>query len=211
MLTIDIVCTLFDTTLLRVTMKHIYARISTDDKNQTIATQRTLLLRSHPDALFMYTDEGVSGSSRPDSRKGWNDLISMIKPGDSVHVLEISRISRDLVETLEVFRELAKKGVSIISEREGEFDLNEPDDEFRLSLLASLNRREKGIIQKRVKLGMQAAKARGVHCGRKTTGDKALAEKMLSEGCTVADIVAQTGVSRATVFRMRKQAVQEPF
>lgn len=192
-------------------MKHIYARISTDDKNQTIATQRTLLLRSHPDALFMYTDEGVSGSSRPDSRKGWNDLISMIKPGDSVHVLEISRISRDLVETLEVFRELAKKGVSIISEREGEFDLNEPDDEFRLSLLASLNRREKGIIQKRVKLGMQAAKARGVHCGRKTTGDKAMAEKMLSDGCTVADIVTVTGVSRATVFRMRKQAAQDPF
>lgn len=187
-------------------MKHIYARISTDDKNQTVATQRTLLLRSHPDALFMYTDEGVSGSSRPDSRKGWNDLITMIKPGDSVHVLEISRISRDLVETLEVFRELAKKGVRIISEREGEFDLNEPDDEFRLSLLASLNRREKGIIQKRVKLGMQAAKARGVHCGRKSTGDKNLAEKMLQDNATVADIVNQTGVSRATVFRMRKEA-----
>lgn len=187
-------------------MKHFYARISTDDKKQTIETQRIILKDAHPDALFMYADEGVSGSSRPDSRTGWNQLMSMVQYGDTVHVLEISRISRDLIETIQVFRELARKGVRIISEREGEFDLNEPDDEFRLSLLASLNRREKGIIQKRVKLGMQAAKARGVHCGRKSDGDTATAQKMLAEGHCVPEIVTATGVSRATVYRLKKAA-----
>lgn len=184
-------------------MKHLYARISTDDKKQTIETQRTLLKNAYPDALFLYCDEGVSGSSAPDSRQGWNDLLNSVQPGDSVHVLEISRISRDLIQTLEVFRLLAAKGVTITSEREGTFDLNNPDDEFRLSLLASLNRREKGIIQRRVKLGMEAAKARGVHCGRKSTGDMDSAKTMLQSGVSIADIVAATGVSRATVYRLK--------
>ncbi|MBZ0057462.1 MULTISPECIES: recombinase family protein [unclassified Leclercia] len=186
-------------------MQHIYARISTDDKKQTIETQRTLLKNAYPAALFMYCDEGVSGSSRPDSRTGWNQLVSMLQPGDSVHVLEISRISRDLIETLEVFRQLARMGVTITSEREGTFDLNDPEDEFRLSLLASLNRREKGVIQKRVKLGMAAAKARGVHCGRKSDGDTGLALDLLREGYSVTDTVLKSGVSRATVYRLRKE------
>lgn len=186
-------------------MKHLYARISTDDKKQTIEGQRTLLKNAHPEALYLYADIGVSGSSHPESRQGWNDLMSMIQPGDSVHVLELSRVSRDLIETIETFRKLAKMGVTIVSEREGVFDLTDPEDEFKLSLLASLNRREKGIIQKRVKLGMQAAKARGVHCGRKSDGDMTLAAQMLSEGRTVADIITVTGVSRASVYRLKRE------
>lgn len=184
-------------------MKHFYTRISTDDKKQTTETQRRILMRSHPDCLFMFSDEGVSGSSTPASRKAWNQLLSTVQPGDSVHVLEISRISRDTFETVAVFRELAAMGVTVTSEREGAFDLNNPDDEFRLTLLASLNRREKGIIQQRVKLGMEAAKARGVHCGRKSVGEVELAKVMLRDGVAIPEIVAATGVSRASVYRLK--------
>lgn len=189
-------------------MKHLYARISTDDKNQTIETQRTLLTQAHSDALFMYADAGVSGSSLPSERKGWNDLLSMLKPGDSVIVLELSRISRDLDHARAILKEFAKNNITIISLREGSFNWNNEQDSFNFSLLSLLNEREKRVIQSRVKLGMEAAKQRGIHCGRKSTGDKALAEKMLQENATVADIVAHTGVSRATVFRMRKEASQ---
>lgn len=186
-------------------MKHLYARISTDDKCQDISTQLHLITSQH-EIDMQWTDEGVRGKSNPLERPGFSSMFSILMRGDVVYVMEISRISRDTITTLNLYQQLGKMGVKVVSLADGEFDLSNPDDIFRLTLLAGLNQRESGVMGRRISIGMQRAKAQGVQLGRKSTGNKSLAFQMLSEGCTVADIVAQTGVSRATVFRMRKEA-----
>lgn len=188
-------------------MKALYARISTDDKNQTIETQTHLLTGKYPDALFLFTDEGVRGKSHPTERKGWSDLVASIETCSitEVHVVSISRISRDLMHTFEVFKAMAERGVLLVSESEGTFDLSNPEDEFRLTLLAGLNKRETAVMGKRIKWGMERAKANGVTLGRKTDGDRRLAQKLLSEDCPVAQVISQSGLSRATVYRMKSE------
>jgi len=187
-------------------MKHLYARISTDDKGQDISTQLHLVNSKHK-VDMTWTDEGVRGKSNPLERDGFRSMFSVLMPGDTIYVMEISRISRDTITTLNLYQQLGKMGVKVVSLADGEFDLSDPDDMFRLTIFAGLNQRESGVMGRRISIGMQRAKAQGVELGRKTTGDKAKAAQMLSEGCTVAAIVSQTGVSRATVFRMKKEII----
>lgn len=184
-------------------MNHLYARISTDDRDQKIETQVEFIQMQY-DIDVIWTDEGVRGKSDPLSRDGFSSMHKSLQPGDVVYVVEISRISRQTIKTLSLYAELGAMGVTVVSLSEGKFDLSNPDDYFRLTILAGINQRESQVLGRRVKMGMVAAKARGVHCGRHSGGDMPLAQQMLSEGFTVADIVTKSGVSRATVYRLRK-------
>ncbi|WP_400217261.1 recombinase family protein [Escherichia coli] len=188
-------------------MNHLYARISTDDRDQKIETQIQFIQMQH-DIDVIWTDEGVRGKSDPLSRDGFSSMYKSLQPGDVVYVVEISRISRQTIKTLSLYAELGSMGVTVVSLSEGKFDLSNPDDYFRLTILAGINQRESQVLGRRVKMGMVAAKQRGVHCGRSSDGDMSLAQQMLSEGFTVADIVTKSGVSRATVYRLRKENAQ---
>ena len=67
-----------------------------------------------------------------------------------------------------------------------------------------LNQLERDLISQRTKEGLKSAKARGRNGGRPSKrNDKADTVGLLyREGYKIVDIVKQTGLSRATVYRV---------
>jgi len=191
----------------------IYARVSKADRDsrghqQTVDNQIHQITEAVSDCFMSVCDQGVSGTVHPLKRAGFSRLYSLAKRGDTIVIVGYDRLSRSTVDFLTMLDALNSKGVRLVSLREN-IDTATPQGYLMATQFISFAKYERDLISERTVTALKQRKAAGVQLGRKTTGNKALAEKMLSEGCTVGDIVAQTGVSRATVFRMKKDLDQD--
>ncbi|MGM8355640.1 helix-turn-helix domain-containing protein, partial (plasmid) [Clostridium perfringens] len=79
-----------------------------------------------------------------------------------------------------------------------------PYNSFLLTVMSGLSQLERDLISQRTKEGLKSAKARGRNGGRPSKrNDKADTVGLLyREGYKIVDIVKQTGLSRATVYRV---------
>ena len=70
--------------------------------------------------------------------------------------------------------------------------------------MSGLSQLERDLISQRIKEGLRSEKARGRSGGRPSKrNDKAdTVELLYKEGYKIVDIVKQTGLSRATVYRV---------
>jgi DNA invertase Pin-like site-specific DNA recombinase len=73
-----------------------------------------------------------------------------------------------------------------------------------ITILSAVAQAERARILERTNEGSQAAMDRGVRFGRKPhkASDKALS--MIREGVSAKEVMASTGISRATYFRLKK-------
>lgn len=80
-----------------------YARVSTPA--QKLDSQWDVLSQVGCGKIF---SDHVSG--RKAERPGWDQLMAYVRPGDTVVVTELSRMSRSLMHLLDVVREFEKQG-----------------------------------------------------------------------------------------------------
>lgn len=110
-------------------------------------------------------EQGVSG--KVDYRKRLlGRLLSKTQPGDWVIVSELSRLSRSMVDTFELVKELSRKGVNVFCVKE---NIQIADDALGLMILASFAfaaQIERERISQRTKEALERVKARGVRLGR---------------------------------------------
>ena len=123
--------------------------------------------------------ETVSGSVSSKERK-LSGVLDKMRPGDSLIVTEISRLSRTLLEIMTILNSCIKKGVILYSTKEGyvfQNDINSKVLGFAFGLMAEI---ERNLISMRTKEALARRKQEGKHLGRKK-GDmpkmKILAEK----------------------------------
>lgn len=146
---------------LRVTF---YARVSTgkDEQLNSLDAQKktyTDLIQRNPNWTFVdgYIDEGISGKSL-EGRGGFAQMMEDAKNGlfDLILTKEISRFSRDTVDSLLSTRTLLGYGVGVKFESDGilTFDL---DGELRLTIMSSIAQDELRKISSRVKRGFRSA------------------------------------------------------
>lgn len=188
----------------------IYARVSKADRKQngqaqTVENQIHHISTNVPDCFMSVCDIGVSGTVHPLKRAGFSRLFNLVKRGDTIAIVGYDRLSRNTVDFLTMLDALNAKGVRLVSLREN-IDTATAQGYLMATQFMSWAKYERDLISERTITALKQRKASGVELGRKTTGDKAKASQMLLDGATVAAIVAQTGVSRATVFRMKKEA-----
>lgn len=88
-----------------------YARVSTPGQN--LDSQLDALKQAGCSKVF--TDQ-VSGTT--ESRPGWDQLLAYARPGDTVVVAELSRMTRSLMHLLQVVKDFEDKGIELISLRE---------------------------------------------------------------------------------------------
>lgn len=102
---------------------------------------------------------------------------------------------------------LQKKGVAIISQREG-FDLSTPIGKAMLTMLAAVAELERSNIKARQMAGIQRAKAEGKALGRvKTINDNKVVAWRKDNGASIAATAAQFGISVASVKRACRPVV----
>ncbi|EBA6160021.1 recombinase family protein [Salmonella enterica] len=191
-------------TTTRKPIKVIYARISTDDKGQTIENQRTAILQTgHTDALIMFSDEGVSGATNPTTRPGFSRMLKLLRKGDTIIITAMDRVSRDTVHALTLIKQLYASGIAVVSLREKEIDTTSAIGEMQLTIGMAFATYERKLIGERVKQGLAHARSQGKQLGRPHKPERAKAIELLAQGMPIPEVVAATGLNLRTIYRLK--------
>lgn len=154
---------------LRVTY---YARVSTDKDEQlhSLSAQvryYTEFIQRSPQWIYVegYIDEGISGTS-VGKRENFLRMIKDAQAGhfDFIVTKEISRFSRNTLDSIQYTQELLRCGVGVLFESDNINTLM-PDAELRLTIMSSIAQDEVRKISERVKFGFKRAIENGVVLG----------------------------------------------
>jgi DNA invertase Pin-like site-specific DNA recombinase len=86
-----------------------------------------------------FVDEGVSGTKRDRPQLSEALKIAEKKGCDIIMTHDLSRLSRSVYHTLDIFETLGKSQVGFVSVKEPEFDFTDPSKRFFLTILAAIN------------------------------------------------------------------------
>lgn len=183
-------------------MNIAYVRVSTVEQNT--ARQTEALKQYNIDKWFI---EKVSGKDT--NRPKLKEMMNFVREGDTVYVVDWSRLSRSVVDLLKIIELLDKTGCQLISLKE-QFNTKTTTGKLLLNLIASINQFERENLLLRQKEGIAVAKEKGLYKGRKP---KEFNQQYLNEvlqavrnkSITVVKASELLGVSRATVYNLLKR------
>jgi len=143
-----------------------YIRVSTD--KQDLDKQRHLLLEyAQREQLLINEFIHVEVSSRKSTKeRRIDELRSKLQNGDILLVAELSRLGRNMLETLNIINELGENGISIIFIRQPELSTTGPHTKLLLAIYSYFAEAEREYISIRTKQGLAAARAKGRRLGR---------------------------------------------
>lgn len=143
-----------------------YIRVSTD--KQDLLKQKHLILEFAQKNQFLVNEFiEVEISSRKDKAERKIDfLINELKKGDILLVAELSRLGRNMLETLNIINELSEKGIVIKFIRQPELSTDGSHTKLLLAIYSYFAESEREFISLRTKQGLNAAKASGIKLGR---------------------------------------------
>jgi DNA invertase Pin-like site-specific DNA recombinase len=143
-----------------------YIRVSTD--HQDLSKQKHLLLEySQQQRLIIDEFVEVEVSSRRSTKeRRIDELLSKLGTGDRLLVAELSRLGRNMLETLNIINELSEKGISITFVRQPELSTTGSHAKLLLAIYSYFAEAEREFISIRTKQGLAAARAQGKQLGR---------------------------------------------
>jgi DNA invertase Pin-like site-specific DNA recombinase len=151
-----------------LTMKVLgYIRVSTD--HQDLSKQKHLLLeysQQHKLLIDEFIEIEISSRRNPKERR-IDELLAKLEQGDRLLVAELSRLGRNMLETLNIINQLAQKGITIIFIRQPELSTTGSHANLLLAIYSYFAESEHEFISVRTKQGLAAARAQGVQLGRR--------------------------------------------
>ena len=145
-----------------------YARVSTNAHEQKKSLQNQVehfeqYIKENPNWTYVdgYVDDGITGTSDI-KRDNFMKMIEDARRGkfDLIVTKEISRFSRNTLDSIKYTRELLSYGVSVLFVNDN-INTAMPDSELRLTIMASMAQDEIRRLSERVKFGMNQAIERG--------------------------------------------------
>lgn len=143
-----------------------YIRVSTD--KQDLEKQKHALL-SYAQAQKIVIQEFIHAevSSRKSSKERKIDaLLEKLSRGDLLLVTELSRLGRNMLETLNLINELSDMGIKISFVNQPELSTTASHAKLLLAIYSYFAEAERDYISTRTKQGLAAAKAQGKQLGR---------------------------------------------
>lgn len=186
----------------------IYLRVSTkaqDQRSQRADLERWAKTYAADSEVLWFTDKA---SGRTMERTAWRELEAAYRTGevDRIVVWRLDRLGRTSSGLTQLFDELRRLGVALVSVREG-FDLATPAGAMVATILASVAQHETEVRGERQAAGIAAAKAAGKRWGGRKKGARwkvtpeleRQVRRLRTAGESVAAITRATGLSRPTV------------
>ncbi|TKX33463.1 recombinase family protein [Campylobacter taeniopygiae] len=144
-----------------------YARVSTD-KQDNISQEK--LIKDYCEAQNIKLDDYISvevSSRKSLEKRRINDLYNLLKDGDTLITAELSRLGRDMFETIGLINNLINKGVKVLFIRQPELSfISKSATKLLLSFYAYIAEYEREMISERTKTGLKAAREKGKILGR---------------------------------------------
>jgi DNA invertase Pin-like site-specific DNA recombinase len=173
-----------------------YARVSTEDQDLRMQTERLLAVGVHPDNL--HTDKA---SALAKKRPGLDLALKDAVAGDTLVVWKLDRFGRSLHDLLTKLKALEARGVGFRSLTEN-IDTRTSIGNLLLAVLGAVAQFERDLIAERTKAGIAARKAQGVKFGPKHLIDIKQATDLFKQGYTPRQVREHFGLrSISTVYR----------
>ena len=149
-----------------------YSRVSTDHLEQKNSLKNQIehfdeMIKTNENWTYVkgYVDEGISGTTAK-KRDNFMKMIDDARSGkfDLIVTKEISRFSRNTLDSIKYIRELLSYGVAVLFVNDN-INTALPDSELRLTIMASMAQDEVRRLSERVKFGMNRAIKNGTILG----------------------------------------------
>lgn len=186
-----------------------YIRVSTEQ--QDLEKQRHLLLEyAHQQHITIDEFIEVEISSRKNQReRRITELLEKLQSGDRLIVAELSRLGRNMLETLNLINTLNEMNVEVIFVRQPELSTNTSHAQLLLAIYSYFAQSEREFISIRTKQGLAAAKARGQQLGRpKGSHNK---HRPLVPHREAIKAYLQTGLSISAVCKLVNKQLEKPL
>ena len=179
-----------------------YARVSTDD--QSLDLQIDALNEIGCEQIF---EDQISGIKA--ERPGLKQALEYARPGDTLVVWRLDRLSRSLRDLITVVTQLESEGINFKSLHES-IDTVSSSGKLVFHLFGALAEFERNLIQERTQAGLQAARARGRMGGRPQALDRTKRDfvvKLYEEkNHSVHQICQMMGISKPTLYKYIRTA-----
>lgn len=192
-------------------MEYGYARCSTNSNKQDIDRQKRELI------LMGIKKENIFweyGTGERNDREKLQQLLKTVKQGDTIACTEVSRLSRSTKQLCEILEFVEKNKIKLIV---GTFIVDCRNDEIdpmtmgMLRMMAVFAQMERDITIQRIRSGMENAKAKGKHIGRKKTSEDDIPASFFryypqyaNSGINLSEFARLTSLSRNSIYKYLK-------
>ncbi|MFE3028374.1 recombinase family protein [Nocardia tengchongensis] len=174
-----------------------YARVSTTDQ----LLDRQLLALTAAGCQKVFADKKFGKNAE---REELQRCLEYLRPGDTLVVPALDRLSRSMQDLLAIVAELRKRGIGFQSLHEA-LDTTTPGGRLVFHVFAALAEFIRELIVEGTNEGLAAARARGQRLGR----PPAMTEEQIRQARglltrpdeTVSSIARLLGVSRSTIYK----------
>ena len=172
-----------------------YARVSTTGQDLAVQLERL----ADCDRVFKEKRSGVD-SGRPELKR----CLDYLREGDTLLVTKIDRLARSTSDLYRIVSLLADKGVAFKVTDDTAIDTTSRTGKLVMGVLALIAEFENDIRRERQMDGIAKAKERGTRFGRKpllVAETIKKVRKLRKSGKTVPEIIQETSLSKASVYR----------
>ena len=184
-----------------------YARCSTD--RQDLSAQRKVLQDLGVSPNYIYTDHGLTGTSR--ARPGLDQALAAVRSGDTLVVSKLDRLARSVPDARVIADQLSAKGVKLAL-GQTVYDPTDPMGKMFFNILATFAEFEADLLRMRTRKGMAVARARGKLRGKQPKLSAKQARELRrmydTDGYSMSDLAEVFAVSRATIYRTLERTLQ---
>ena len=190
-------------------MKYGYARCSTNESKQDI-TRQTNELEQHgvsEDNIYLEYESGTKVN-----RVQLNRLLDKVQKGDTIVTTEVSRITRSTKQLCDLIELVKAKHIKLIIGNSMTVDCTQGDidpmTKAFLQMAGVFAELERNMIVARIRSGMENAKAKGKHIGRKEATKDDIPPMFMryyqeykADKYNITELAKLCGMSRTTVYK----------
>lgn len=187
-----------------------YARVSTVGQDLQTQIEKLKNAGITDDYLFIEKKSGTTTRNRHELE----NLLKQARNGDHVFVTKIDRLARSIIDLNNVMNRFKEKGVSVtFLDNNMTFEADTENNAMQrllFNVLGSFAEFERDMIVNRTGEGRQRAKAAGKKLGRTGQPEEkirraiAMWKNRKQLDVSISEIVEDTGVPRATLYKKNK-------
>jgi len=198
-------------------MKIGYARVSSLDQN--LNRQIEVLEEFGAEKVFREKKSGATVNER----SIFKEVLEFVRSGDQLIVESIDRLGRNYDEVIDTVNFLKQKDVQLVitslpimSEAVGNPLLDKFIKDLIIQILAMIAEQERSESKRRQAQGIKLAKNKGIYKGRPTLYSPNAKDPQkrlvyhrvvfqLNEGIAISKIAKEVGITRQTIYRIKKE------
>lgn len=190
-------------------MKYGYARCSTNESKQDITRQIKELKQYgvSEDNIYLEYESGTKVN-----RIELNRLLDVVKDGDTIVTTEVSRITRSTKQLCELIELVKTKHLLLIIGNSMKIDCSkgdiDPMTKAFLQMAGVFAELERNMTVARIRSGMENAKAKGKHIGRREATKDDIPPMFMryyqeykADKYNITELAKLCGMSRTTVYK----------